>query len=103
MIVLKHIISIAMNDGCLLFNPFAGYTNSPENVGRGYVTKEEIYTMMNTEMPDKTHELVRDLFLFSVFTGLAYCDVKNLTTDNLQTFFDSNLWIILEERRPPKR
>ncbi len=38
---------------------------------------------MNTEMPDKTHELVRDLFLFSVFTGLAYSDVKNLTADNL--------------------
>ena len=71
MIVLKHIISIARNDGRLPFNPFAGYINSPESVDRGYVTKEEIHTMMNTEMPDKTHELVRDLFLFSVFTGLA--------------------------------
>ena len=45
--------------------------------------------MMNTEMFDTTHELVRDLFLFSVFTGLAYSDVKNLTTDNLfKLFFD---------------
>ena len=33
--------------------------------GQGYITKEEIHTMMNTDMPDKTHELVRDLFLFS--------------------------------------
>ena len=54
--------------------------------------------MMNTEMPDKTHELVRDLFLFSVFTGLAYSDVKNLTTDNFQTFFDGNLWIITRRK-----
>lgn len=45
-------------------------------------------------MPDKTHELVRDLFIFSTFTGLAYSDVKNLPEDNLQTFFDGNLWII---------
>jgi len=71
MIVLKHIISIARNDGRLPFNPFAGYINSPESVDRGYITKEEIHTMMNTEMPDKTHELVRDLFLFSVFTNVA--------------------------------
>ena len=99
MIVLKHIISIARNDGRLPFNPFAGYINSPESVNRGYVTKEEIHTMMNTEMPDKTHELVRDLFLFSVFTGLAYSDVKNLTTDNLQTFFDGNLWIITRRKK----
>ena len=85
MIVLKHIISIARNDGRLPFNPFAGYINSPESVDRGYITREEIHTMMNTDMPDKTHELVRDLFLFSTFTGLAYSDVKNLTEDNLQT------------------
>ena len=71
MIVLKHIVSIARNDGRLPFNPFAGYINSPESVDRGYVTKEEIHTMMNTEMPDKTHELVRDLFLFSTFTNVA--------------------------------
>ena len=98
MIVLKHIISIARNDGRLPFNSFAGYINSPESVDRGYITKEEIHTMMNTEMFDTTHELVRDLFLFSVFTGLAYSDVKNLTTDNFQTFFDGNLWIITRRK-----
>ena len=54
--------------------------------------------MMNTEMFDTTHELVRDLFMFSVFTGLAYSDVKNLTTDNFQTFFDGNLWIITRRK-----
>ena len=99
MIVLKHIVSIARNDGRLPFNPFAGYINSPESVDRGYVTKEEINTMMDTEMPDKTHELVRDLFLFSTFTGLSYSDVKNLTNDNLQTFFDGNLWIITRRKK----
>lgn len=99
MIVLKHIVSIARNDGRLPFNPFAGYINSPESVDRGYVTKEEIHTIMNTKMPDKTHELVRDLFLFSTFTGLAYSDVKNLTEDNLQTFFDGNLWIISRRKK----
>ena len=99
MIVLKHIVSIARNDGRLPFNPFAGYINSPESVDRGYVTKEEIHTIMNTKMPDRTHELVRDLFLFSTFTCLAYSDVKNLTEDNLQTFFDSNLWIITRRKK----
>ena len=99
MIVLKHIVSIVRNDGRLPFNPFTGYINSPESVDRGYITREEIHTMMNTDMPDKTHELVRDLFLFSTFTGLAYSDVKNLTEDNLQTFFDGNLWIITRRKK----
>ena len=94
MIVLKHIVSIARNDGRLPFNPFAGYINSPESVDRGYLTQTEIQTLMDAPMKNATHELVRNLFVFSVFTGLAYSDVKNLTADRLQTFFDGNLWII---------
>ncbi len=99
MIVLKHIISIARNSGVLPFNPFAGYINSPESVSRGYLSKEELQTFMDAPMKNKSYELVRDLFLFSVFTGLAYSDVKNLTYDNLQTFFDGNLWIITRRKK----
>ncbi len=99
MIILKHIVSLARNDGRLPFNPFAGYINMSESVDRGYLTKEEIKTMMKTRMPDRMHELIRDLFLFSTFTGLAYSDVKGLTTDNLQTFFDGNLWIIKRRKK----
>jgi len=83
----------------LQFNPFAGYINSPESVDRGYLTEEEIQTLIEAPMKNKTYELVRDLFVFSVFTGLSYADVKNLTTDNLQTFFDGNLWIITRRRK----
>lgn len=54
---------------------------------------------MDAPMKSKTHELVRDLFIFSVFTGLVYSDVKNLTNDNLQTFFDGNLWIITRRKK----
>ena len=99
MIVLKHIVAIARNDGRLPFNPFAGYINSPESVDRGYLTKSEIQTLMDAPMKNAYHELIRDLFVFSVFTGLAYSDVKNLTTDNLQTFFDGNLWIITRRKK----
>ena len=99
MIVLKHIVSIARNDGRLPFNPFAGYINSPESVDRGYLTQTEIQTLMDAPMKNATHELVRDLFVFSVFTGLAYSDVKNLTIDRLQTFFDGNLWIITRRKK----
>lgn len=99
MIGLKHVISIARNSGALPFNPFAGYINSPESVDRGYLTEREIQTLMETLVKSGTCELVRDLFIFSVFTGLAYADVKALTTDRLQTFFDGNLWIITRRRK----
>ena len=99
MIVLKHIVSIARNTGLLPFNPFAGYINSPENVDRGYLSQTELQALMDAPMKNKTYELVRDLFVFSTFTGLAWADVKNLTWDNLQNFFDGNLWIITHRQK----
>lgn len=100
MIVLKHIISIARNTGLLLFNPFAGYINSPESVDSGYLTEEEIQTLIEASMKNKTYELVRDLFVFSVFTGLSYANVKKLTTDNLQTFFDGTCGLLPAGAKP---
>jgi len=99
MIALKHIISIARNKGFLPFNPFAGYVNSFEKVDRGYLSKEELQALIDAPMKNKLYELVRDLFVFSTFTGLAYMDVKNLTYDHLQTFFDGNLWIITHRQK----
>ena len=99
MIVLKHIVAIALNDGRLPFNPFSGYINSPESVDRGYLSQEEIKAVMNYKTANKAHARIRDLFVFSIFTGLAYADVKGLPTDNLQTMFDGNLWIITRRKK----
>ena len=44
-------------------------------------------------------ENVRDLFIFSCFTGLAYIDVANLTQDNIRKSFDGNLWIITKRQK----
>ena len=64
-----------------------------------HMREEEVLRILSlihiSPVKSGTCELVRDLFLFSVFTGLAYADVKALTTDRLQTFFDGHLWIIL--------
>lgn len=91
--------TIARNTGQLPFNPFAGYINSPENVNRGFLTKDELNALVNAKMKNAQYELVRDLFVFSTFTGLSYSDVKNLTRDNLKTSFDGHLWIITRRQK----
>ena len=83
MIALKHIVSIARNSGQLSINPFAGYLISPEVKDRGFLNKEELNSLVNAKMKNAQYELIRDLFVFSSFTGLSYSDVKNLTKDNL--------------------
>lgn len=99
MIVTKHIVSIARNTGQLAINPFAGYLISPEVKDRGFLTKDELNSLVNTKMKNAQYELVRDLFVFSTFTGLSYSDVKNLTKEHVKTSFDGHLWIITRRQK----
>ena len=99
MIGVKHIVAIARNSGQLVINPFAGYLISPEVKDRGFLNKEELNSLVNAKMKNAQYELVRDLFVFSCFTGLSYSDVKNLTKDNLKTSFDGHLWIITRRQK----
>ncbi len=99
MMPLRRMITIAQNNGWLNRDPFVEYSISPEDSDRGYLTKEEIKLLMNAPMTRKKHELVRDLFIFCCFTGLSFRDLKNLTTDNLQTSFDGHRWIITKRQK----
>ena len=43
---------------------------------------------METPITRKHMGLVRDLYLFCCFTGLAFIDLYNLKEENIKTFFD---------------
>jgi site-specific recombinase XerD len=44
-------------------------------------------------------EHVRDIFVFSCFTGLAYVDVKNLKEKDIRSSFDGMLWIMKKRQK----
>jgi hypothetical protein len=48
---------------------------------------------MEKEFGSNRLEQVRDVFIFSCYTGLSYIDVKQLTADNICTSFDGKQWI----------
>ena len=50
-------------------------------------------------MVTKRLEQVRDVFIFTCFTGLAYIDVKNLRKKHIRTSFDGNLWIMSKRQK----
>ena len=91
---LRTILIIAKNNGWLHADPFANYKIQTEKTDRAYLTQQELESIMNKEFSIKRLNFVRDVFLFSCFTGLAYIDVFNLRETNIREAFDGNLWII---------
>ena len=47
-----------------------------------YINKQELYILENIEL-NKNLNRVRDIFLFSCYTGLSYIDLYNLTIKNI--------------------
>lgn len=85
---LKTIVLYAQRNGFLLHDPFANHRFHLEQVDRGFLTDEEILQIADKELGLERLELVRDIFIFSCFTGLAYIDVANLRPENIVTMDD---------------
>lgn len=99
MMPLRRMVTIAQRNGWIILDPFASYEIGPENVDRGYLTKDEIRLLLDATLKRKGRELVRDLYVFCCFTGLSFSDMKNLTKENIQTSFDGNLWIMTRRQK----
>ena len=95
----KRIIIIAKNNGWITQDPFANYKIRLNKVDRGYLTKEELESIFRKKISIPRLEHVRDIFLFSCFTGLAYIDVYNLKETNIRTSFDGKLWIMTKRQK----
>jgi len=80
-------------NGWIEKDPFLSYKGKVREIERVYLSQEEIETIINKELKIKRLELVRDMFLFSCFTGLAYIDVFNLSKANIVIGIDGDKWI----------
>jgi len=54
---------------------------------------------MQKKIAIKRLEQVRDIFVFSCFTGLAYVDMRNLNEKDIQKSFDGKLWIMKKRQK----
>lgn len=90
---LHTVINKAIAAGIITADPFAGYEPPRPERRRRYLTREELQRLMTTPFHSPKLYLVRDLFLFSCYTGISYGDMCRLTTVNLETADDGTVWI----------
>ena len=94
----KTITLLGQKMGVLLHDPFMNHRFHIEPVNRGFLTDEEILSIAHKQINIPRLELIRDIFIFSCFTGLAYIDVSNLTPDHIVTLGDKQ-WIMTQRQK----
>jgi len=74
-------------------HPFERFQLRFQKTERGFLTTQELSVIENFSFSKATLNRVKDLFIFSCYTGLAYIDLINLTTSNLCIGMDGEYWI----------
>lgn len=95
----NKIIKLCIANDWLDKNPFANYKSKVKEVERVYLSEGEIQNIINKDFNNERLSLVRDIFLFSCFTGLAYIDVKNLTRSHISIGIDGDKWIFTHRQK----
>lgn len=95
----NKIIKICIANHWIERNPFANYKSKVKEVERVYLSEDEIQNILNKDFKTERLSLVRDIFLFSCFTGLAYIDVKNLTKSHISLGIDGEKWIFTHRQK----
>ena len=89
----RTIYQVAIDNGWANKNPFSSFKLRFENTERGYLTMEELTLLMNKQITSKRLEQIRDVFVFSCFTGLAYCDAQALTAEHIINGPNNSPWL----------
>ena len=95
----NKIIKLCLANDWMDKNPFANYKSKVKEVERVYLSEEEIQSIINKDFKNERLSLVRNIFLFSSFTGLAYIDVKNLTKSHICIGIDGDKWIFTHRQK----
>jgi hypothetical protein len=90
---LKKVVNLAVKNDWLRKDPFDKFSVKLKPVQKDFLTEDELKQLEDADITVPRLDEVRDIFVFSCYTGYAYVDVATLTRDNLRKGIDGNLWI----------
>ena len=96
---LKKIVNNCLRKGWLLKDPFLGFKMTRQEIEKEALTEQEMKKIHSKNFPVDRLNFVKDIFLFSCFTGLAYADVKKLKRTEIQKGIDGNYWILTSRQK----
>ncbi|SHJ66493.1 Site-specific recombinase XerD [Maribacter aquivivus] len=96
-------IKIAVAEGYLVSDPFV--MHKPGRVRKEviFLTEDELQLLEEYKFTQPRLQLVKDLFIFCCYTGLAYHEMANLKREHIIKGFDGNEWIKIRREKTNKQ
>jgi site-specific recombinase XerD len=90
---LRKMVNMAVKMEWIDKDPFEKYQLKFTHAERGYLTENELAVIENKTLRIERLCYIRDLFVFSCYTGLPYIDVMKLRPANIILGIDGEYWI----------
>ena len=103
--VMKHIqrfrkiVTLGYHIEWIEKDPFVRWKPIYEKRERPFLTENELSNIETKDLYIERLERVRDLFVFSCYTGIAYVDIMNLSKDNILKGIDGDDWIFTNRQK----
>lgn len=96
---LRKIVPLGYHMEWIDKDPFVRWKPSYEKTERQFLSENELSDLETYHFPIERLECVRDLFVFSCYTGISYSDIMLLTPNNIHIGIDGKNWIITKRKR----
>ena len=90
----RKIVKLCLAHRWITADPFVFYKNTAKPKEKGFLTQDELNRIMAKQYVTSRLVHVRDIFIFSCYTGLSYADVKKLKKSVIAKGVDGKLWIL---------
>lgn len=91
---LKAIVQIAEDNDWIEKHPFTRFTMKEQEIDRVFLTEAELKQIEDKEIEIERLNEIKDVFLFSCYTGLAYVDLEKLTLEEIISLKDGRQMIV---------
>lgn len=95
----RKMINMAIKYEWLERDPFMKFKATFKKTTRQSLTNEELQRIENKNFTIPRLQQVKDLFVFSCYTGLAYSDVMELKPSNVTIGLDGKNWITTSRKK----
>jgi site-specific recombinase XerD len=94
----KKITRIALANDWMEKDPFAPIKFHLDEVDMAFLTEEELQRMMTMQISNDRLNRIRDIYVFSCFTGLAFSDAQGLRHENIEEL-KGQKWIVVRRKK----
>lgn len=96
---LRRMVSLAYQLEWIDRDPFVKFKQKLTPTHRGFLTPEELKNIEELQTKSTRLKLVKDLFVFSCYTGISYIDVMLLTNESLVLGMDKTNWVMTQRQK----